>query len=160
MKFPLLRAFVNLFWRIDNRFLRFLFVGALNTAVGYGFFLFFIWIGLPRALSLLLSNVFGVAFNYKTTGVLVFQNKQNSLMLRFFGVYAFVYLINLAELWFLAQSGLYSAILDWHLLDFIDNFTLSEAKMGDAIGQAIVVLPNSVVTFLLSRRFVFRSDKQ
>ncbi|MDR0790319.1 MAG: GtrA family protein [Bacteroidales bacterium] len=159
MKFPLLRAFTKLFWRIDNRFLRFLFVGALNTIVGYGFFLFFIWIGLPRALSLLFSNIFGVAFNYKTTGVLVFQNKDNNLMLRFFAVYAFVYLINLAELWLLANSGLYSAILDWHLLDFIDDMPLSEAKIGEAIGQAIVVLPNAVITFLLSRRFVFRSNK-
>jgi putative flippase GtrA len=157
MKFPLLRAFTKLFWRIDNRFLRFLFVGALNTAVGYGFFLFFIWIGLPRAASLLLSNVFGVAFNYKTTGVLVFKNKQNGLMLRFFAIYAVVYLLNLAELWLLARSGLYSAILDWHLLDFISRMPLSEAKIGEAIGQAIVLLPNAMITFLLSRRFVFRS---
>ncbi|MBQ9312166.1 MAG: GtrA family protein [Bacteroidales bacterium] len=155
----LLKIPVELLWKIDNKFIRFLFVGVLNTIVGYLLFVFFIWTGLPRTVALFVSYVLGVCWNYKTTGYMVFENRSNSLILKFFAVYAVMYVVNAVELHLLANSGLYQIIADFDMQNFgiIDKFSLSERKVGDAIGQAIVVLPNAIVTFLLNKTFVFKN---
>ncbi|MFA6704590.1 MAG: GtrA family protein [Bacteroidales bacterium] len=150
---------IHLLWKINNKFLRFLFVGAINTAFGYFLFLFLIWIGLHYSVSLLLSQIIGVLFNYKTTGYLVFQNKSNKLLIKFFAVYGFVYLINVIELYFLKRSSLYELILSNNYLEFIHNMPIDRNKLGDAIGQAIVILPNSFLTFFLNKIFVFKDRK-
>ncbi|MDR1846997.1 MAG: GtrA family protein [Bacteroidales bacterium] len=150
-----LKSSVRLFWRINNRFLRFLFVGVLNTAVGYLFFIFFIWIGLHYGLALLFANVLGVAWNYKTTGVLVFESRSNTLIFKFFLVYVVVYFINFGELWLLDRSGFYEWVLNSHYLDFIQHLPLNTNKIGDVIGQTIVTLPNAVLSFFLLRLCVF-----
>ncbi|MBQ9253951.1 MAG: GtrA family protein [Bacteroidales bacterium] len=155
----ILKIPVELLWKIDNKFIRFLFVGVLNTIVGYLLFVFFIWTGLPRTAALFVSYVLGVCWNYKTTGYMVFENRSNSLILKFFAVYAVMYVVNAVELHLLANSGLYQIIADFDMQNFgiIDKFSLSERKVGDAIGQAIVVLPNAIVTFLLNKTFVFKN---
>lgn len=147
---------IKLFWKIENKLLRFLFVGALNTAFGYFLFLFFIWIGLHYTLSLLFSQIIGVLFNYKTTGYLVFENKSNKLILQFFLVYGFVYLLNVLELYLLGKSGLYEYILSRESLQFIHSLPINQDKLSDAIGQAIVIIPNSLLVFFLNKRFVFQ----
>lgn len=147
---------IKLFWKIENKLLRFLFVGALNTAFGYFLFLFFIWIGLHYTLSLLFSQIIGVLFNYKTTGYLVFENKSNKLILQFFLVYGFVYLLNVLELYLLGKSGLYEYILSRESLQFIHLLPINQDKLSDAIGQAIVIIPNSLLVFFLNKRFVFQ----
>lgn len=149
---------IHLLWKIKNKFLRFLLVGGLNTAFGYFLFLFLIWMGLHYSLALLLSQIIGVLFNYKTTGYLVFQNKSNKLLIKFFLVYAFVYLINVIELYFLKQSPLYEIILSNNYLSFIHNMPIDTSKLGDAIGQAIVILPNAILTFFLNKIFVFKEN--
>ena len=90
---------------------------------------------------------------------MVFENRSNSLILKFFAVYAVMYVVNAVELHLLANSGLYQIIADFDMQNFgiIDKFSLSERKVGDAIGQAIVVLPNAIVTFLLNKTFVFKN---
>ncbi len=147
---------IKLFWKIENKLLRFLFVGALNTAFGYFLFLFFIWIGLHYTLSLLFSQIIGVLFNYKTTGYLVFEYKSNKLILQFFLVYGFVYLFNVLELYLLGKSGLYEYILSRESLQFIHSLPINQDKLSDAIGQAIVIIPNSLLVFFLNKRFVFQ----
>ncbi|MCF0211123.1 MAG: GtrA family protein, partial [Bacteroidales bacterium] len=142
---------VNLLWKIDNKFIRFLFVGVLNTVVGYLLYVFFIWIGLRRTAALLVSYILGVLWNYKTTGYMVFENSSNKLIFKFFAVYAVMYVINALELHYLASySGLYDFLIDIDekYLGIVDRFELSPRKVGDAIGQAIVILPNAIVTFL------------
>jgi len=160
MKLRLLKSSVRLFWKIDNKFLRFLFVGALNTAVGYGLFVFFIWIGCHYWLALLCSQVIGVVFNYKTTGVLVFAQRTNSLVLKFFMVYFFMYVVNCLELYFLDKSPIYETILASRYFDFIYDLPVNLDKTGDAIGQAIVTLPNAFGSFILFKIFVFKKSMQ
>ena len=138
----LIKAPVRLLQRIENKFVRFLFVGVINTMFGYGMFVLFIWFGMHYSVALLCANFLGILFNYKTTGYIVFETKSNRLLLHFFLVYGIVYLFNLGELWLL------------------DALPLNKAKIGDAIGQAITLLPNAILSFLLNKVFVFKPKEQ
>lgn len=116
----------------DPRFFKFLLVGGLNTVFGYALFSLFIFLHLHYSLASLFSTILGVAFNFKTTGSLVFKSKENKLIIRFIGVYVIVYLLNVSLL----------KCSQWlHL-----NLYLS---------GAILILPLAVVSFLLNRRYVF-----
>lgn len=84
----------NIWKRIDSQFIRFIFVGVLNTAFGYGVYCLGIWIGLSYWWATLISNVLGVVFNFKTTGVLVFKNHNNWLFFRFALCYVLAYFLN------------------------------------------------------------------
>ena len=117
--------------------LRFLVVGGINTAFGYGVFALFILIGLHYVWAALLGQICGVLFNFKTTGTIVFHNKNNWLLFRFFGVYLITYLLNIG------------------LLKVFDMF-----GVGSLVAGAIILLPMAAVSFLLMRKFVFKSFKQ
>lgn len=72
-----------------------------------------------------------------------------------------MYIINLAELHYLAKSGMYDFFfsIDKDNLDILTRFSIDLDKAGDAIGQLIVVLPNAIVTFFLNKTFVFSRNK-
>lgn len=152
----LIKTPVTLLQKIENKFIRFLFVGVINTAFGYGMFLLFIWFGLHYSIALFCANFLGILFNYKTTGYIVFETKSNKLLLHFFLVYGIVYLFNLAELYLLDKSNLYETVLSWDFLQFLNDMPLDRNKIGDAMGQAITLLPNAVLSFLLNKIFVFK----
>lgn len=109
-------------WAIP--FLRFLVVGGINTLFSFAIYALLILLGLHYVLAALISTICGILFNFKTTGTLVFRNRDNRLLLRFFGVYAFTYLINIG------------------LLKLFDM-----AGVGSLIAGAIIVLPMAVVSF-------------
>ena len=112
-------------------------VGGVNTAFGYTVFAVFILLGLHYVLAALLGQICGILFNFKTTGTIVFKNKDNRLIFRFFGVYLFTYLLNIG------------------LLKVFDFY-----GVGSLVAGAIIILPIAFISFLLSRRFVFNaSDK-
>ena len=78
-------------------------MGGVNTAFGYGVFALFILLNRhfrvcsPEAelvLAPLISQICGILFNFKTTGTIVFRNRNNRLILRFFAVYSITYLLN------------------------------------------------------------------
>lgn len=152
----LIKTPVTLLQKIENKFIRFLFVGVINTAFGYGMFLLFIWFGLHYSIALFCANFLGILFNYKTTGYIVFETKSNKLLLHFFLVYGIVYLFNLAELYLLDKSNLYETVLSWDFLQFLNDMPLDRNKIGDAMGQAITLLPNAILSFLLNKIFVFK----
>jgi len=107
-------------------------VGAVNTAFGYSVFAVFILLHLHYTVAALLSTTCGVLFNFKTTGVLVFKNKDNRLIFRFFGVYLITYLLTIG------------------LLKIFNLYDVS-----NLIGGAIIALPMAFISFSLSKRFVF-----
>lgn len=74
--------------KIDWLFVKFILVGILNTAFGYGAFALLLFIGLHYSLAVVLSTIAGVLFNFKTTGMLVFKNNDNKLISKFVAVYA------------------------------------------------------------------------
>jgi len=121
--------------KLDKQFIKFLFVGGLNTAFGYCIFALFLFIGLHYSLAAFLGTICGILFNFKTTGSLVFKNKNNALIFRFFGVYGVVLILNVIG------------------LKFFSIFSINSY-----IGGALLILPMAVVSFFLNKRFVFGAN--
>jgi putative flippase GtrA len=120
----------------DARFLRFAVVGMLNTAFGYGVYALMLRIGLGYAAASAVATVVGVLFNFKTTGVLVFDSQDNRLILQFIAVYVIVYCVNLTGLWLLNRAG-------------VDSYTAG----------LVTLLPSALLAYLLNKVFVFRVSK-
>lgn len=92
----LLRKGIDFFLsHIKNKFIRFLFVGVLNTLFGYGVYCLMILMGCTYVWATLISQVLGVLFNFITTGNLVFENNDKRLIFRFVLSYIVTYFINI-----------------------------------------------------------------
>ena len=115
-----------------NKLIRFFIVSGLNTAFGYGLFALFIYFGIIYPLALLLSTIAGILFNFKTIGVIVFKNRNNTLIFKFFCVYGITYLCNLIGLAIFKYFGI---SVYW--------------------GGAILLIPVGMLAFILNKIFVF-----
>ena len=93
----------ELWHKVDSQFIRFVLVGILNTAFGYGVYCLMIWIGVPYWWATLISNVLGVLFNFKTIGILVFENSNNRLFFRFVSCYLLAYGLNVGIIYLLTH---------------------------------------------------------
>lgn len=122
----------GIFSRIDEKFFKFLFVGALNTLFAYSIYALFVTFGLKANLALFLQYILGVLWNFKTTGSIVFKNNDNKLLFKFILSYIFTFFVNSLCLNFLVQ--------------FLNAY----------IAQAILVLPVAVLSFLIFKFFVFK----
>lgn len=85
---------------------RFLAVGVLNTAFGYVVFAILVLATMPAQPALLLATASGVAFNYFSTGRLVFADAESSDFSWFVLVYGASYLFNAVALHQLIALGL------------------------------------------------------
>ena len=119
-----------------HQLIRFLAVGLLNTAFGYGVFFAALNVTGHTTLSLAISTTLGVLFNFATTGRLVFANRDPARIWRFIGVYAVLFAVNAAALIALERLGL-----------------------GAAFGQALLLGPLVILSFLLNRALVFGDAK-
>lgn len=120
----------------DRQFHRFIAVGVLNTIVGYGLFVLFIFLGFHYILAVLFSTILGVLFNFHSIGHLVFGKHQYRLLLRFLGVYGIIYLLNIA------------------FLTLFDLFGINMYLAG-----ALLLAPMAIVSFLLNKYHVFGGRK-
>jgi len=116
---------------------RFLIVGGLNTLFGYTVFAVLILLHLHYVWAALLGQICGVLFNFKTTGTIVFKNKDNHLIFQFIGVYLVTYLITIAS------------------IKALDYYDVSSLAAG-----AIVILPVALLSFFLNKKFVFEKLKR
>lgn len=92
----LLRTGIDFFLsHIKNKFIRFIFVGVLNTLFGYGVYCLMILLGCSYIWATLVSQVLGVLFNFITTGNLVFENNDKRLIFKFILSYIITYFINI-----------------------------------------------------------------
>jgi len=119
----------------NNQFIRFLFVGALNTVFGFLVFALFTYIGFHYSIAIIFSTLTGVLFNFKTIGILVFRSHDNRLIFKFFLVYLGVYILNLIG------------------LRFMDAYHINHY-----LAQAILAPELAIISFLLMRRFVFKKS--
>lgn len=119
-----------------KRFILFLVVGGVNTLFGYSLYALLLYLHLHYALASLLATIGGVLFNFKTTGIIVFKNNNNRLLVRFMAVYSVTYLINLGCL---------------------KVFSSFNANMY--IAGAVFILPMALLTFVLQKKCVFGGDK-
>jgi putative flippase GtrA len=117
---------------IKLQFIKFLFVGFINSLFGYGCFALFLYMGLHYTLALLLATIYGVIFNFKSTGVLVFASHNNRLIFRFVGFYTIIYFINVVGI----KAFNYVGVTPY-------------------ISAAILILPVALISYLFNRRFVF-----
>lgn len=128
---------IDLFHKyVQNKFIRFIFVGGLNTAFGLGVYCLMIWLGLSYIWATLISQVLGVLFNFMTTGTLVFENSDKRLIFKFILSYIITYFINVG-----INKGL--QVL----------FGMNEYMSG--IGAIIV---SAIVSFFILKLFVY-NDK-
>ncbi|CDZ76219.1 GtrA-like protein [Legionella massiliensis] len=98
----------------------------LNTLVGFALYAIFINLGMHYSLAVLLSTILGVAFNYFSTGKLVFNNTGNSRIIQYVMTYGFTYLINIAIIKSCIMIGLneyYAYIFSIPFMAIL-NFTL------------------------------------
>ena len=116
------------------QFARFLLVGGLNVVFGYGVFALLTWWGLPYPVAIGLATLAGIAFNFQSTGRLVFGSARREQAPRFAGVYAVTYGLNLAGVAGLLHLGL--------------NIYLA---------NALTILPVALIAYMLQRRYVFNA---
>lgn len=108
------------------RFIRFLGVGVLNTAVGYALYALLVWIGLPPQPALALSFGLGVLWNYLTHARLVFGQAGYRRIVPYVGAYGLIYGVNAGALQLALGVGL-----------------------DPLAAQALLVLPMAGLAFLL-----------
>jgi putative flippase GtrA len=115
------------------QFMKFLFVGAINTAFGYGVFAALVLGGVPPMPALVVTYGVGILFNFMTTRRIVFERRGNSTFRRFVAAYVVIYFFNL---------GLYQLL----------------AAFGAAplVAQAICVPVVAVFSFFLFKFLVFK----
>lgn len=118
--------------QFDPLFIRYLLVGALNTAFGYSVFALFIFLGLHYSIALLFATVTGVFFNFKSFGLFVFGNSKWRLIWKFFLVYGVLYAVNV-------------------FLVFLFLFFMQNVYAANAL--AVVVVAG--LGYFLNRRFVY-----
>lgn len=91
---------------LSAQFVRFLLVGSINTGFSYSVYAALLYIGLNYALANLGSLLLGILFSFRTQSRLVFRNKDDRLILRFAGVWALIFLVNILLISALIRSGL------------------------------------------------------
>jgi len=129
---------VCLIWlSMSNQVVRFIVIGIINTIFGYTCYSLFIYIGLDYKISALFATVCGVAFNYNTTGRYVFNAVSLSVasIWKFLFTYIIIYIINIALITMFRNIG-----------------------FNDYIAGFFAIVPGSVVSFLLSKYFVFKEE--
>jgi len=84
---------------------RFVIVGLINTAVGYGIFAFFLWLRIPYQLATVLSMIVGTTNSYFWNKYFTFKSSKKSFweVVRFVSVYAVQLLVNEAMLMLLIE---------------------------------------------------------
>lgn len=105
--------------RVPEEFIRFLMIGALNTAFAYGMYALFIFLGFHYALAVFLSTAIGICFSFKTLGTFVFNNPANRLIFKFFTVYSGCYLLNVGILRTLTVAGMKNLYLAGLISSFL-----------------------------------------
>ena len=118
----------------NNRFIRYLFVGVINTAFGYLLFALLIYLHLHYSLASLLATIASVLFNFKTIGKIVFNSSNTSLIKKFLNVYSFTYLLNIGGL---------SVFSIYHINMYVAGFIL-----------LALITP---ISFILNRNYVFKN---
>jgi len=121
--------------RAATELLRFLFVGMLNTAFGYCLYAAGIFAGLAPEIALLMTFAAAMVFNYLTTGRLVFRSSGKRHFPKFAFAYLLIYCINALALRAVLNLG-----------------------VQPLLGQAIVLPPIVICTFLTMKFFVFRNS--
>ncbi|QMV12977.1 GtrA family protein [Vibrio spartinae] len=83
-------------------FIKYLFIGLVNTIFGYSVYSIFIYIGLNYSIALMMATTIGVIFNYNTYRSFLFNKRgERKAFIKFLSGYVMVYFVNLLLLGYL-----------------------------------------------------------
>lgn len=120
-----------------RQFALFVLVGILNTIFSYAIFALLLWLGLHYALATAIAAALGILFNFKTTGIIVFQNRDNSRLL-----------------WYAAAQGV------GYLLSVAVQRLGHEMGINAYYSGLLAIPPSVVIVFTLCRFVVFRNREK
>jgi putative flippase GtrA len=120
-----------------HRLLRFLLVGGLNSLFGLAVYSGFIHFDSPAWLALIGGNVAGIAFNFITTGGLVFTDLAMARLPKFILCYVLLYFINLGLIHYLVP-----------------------VVGGAIVAQVLLTIPMSLISYIGMARLVFADSAQ
>ena len=120
----------------NARLIRFLLVGIINSAVGYGLFALFIYLGLHYSFAAFVATILSICFNFLSTGKLVFKQSGKAQAVRFALVYIFLYGLNVVFLTLLLKTG---------ITEYVGGFLLIPVMAG--------------LAYVLHARFTFRNPQ-
>lgn len=120
----------------NSHFLKFVFVGGLNTVVGYGVFALLVLIGVHYVISSVFGHIAGVTNSYFWNKYFTFRasGKNYREIFRFIGVYTVHYAIGLSGLVFFVEV----------------------VKLHPLAAQAIVLVITTLFSFFGHKYFTFR----
>lgn len=87
------------------RFIKFLFVGLINTGFGYGVYALLVIFNTPPQIALLLAFIVGVLWNYMTTARFVFEVSGFGRLPAYCVCYVFMYALNAGSLQLALNTG-------------------------------------------------------
>lgn len=102
-----------------NTLARFLAVGVVNTAVGYGIYALAVLAGAPPQLALILQFVLGALWNFQMHARLVFAVRGWSRLPAYIGAYALIYGGNALALRLVMAQGVGALLAQLLILPFV-----------------------------------------
>lgn len=121
----------------NYRWIRFLAIGAVNTGFSYAVYAGLVYLGLNYALSNLASLLLGILFSFRTQSKFVFNGGRSHVFLRYLGVWAAIYCINVAIIALLLKLG-----------------------MNSYSAGALAIVPTAVSSYFLQKLLVFADHGQ
>ncbi|MDR2512145.1 MAG: GtrA family protein, partial [Bacteroidales bacterium] len=117
---------------LTPHFVKFVFVGGLNTVFSLSIFYLGLWLGLHYTLATLISNILGILFNFKSYGRIVFKDKSNIMIFRYFVLYTFLWI----------GSNIFI-------------FVLKKFGISPYLSGFFWVFPNAVVAYFASQKWIY-----
>jgi putative flippase GtrA len=124
---------------VAAQFMRYAVVGVVTNLLLYGCFLLLLWMGLPYVVAMSVSYAVGIALAFAAQRRWTFAHRgaRGRAALRFLACYGLGYLLNLAGLRLLVDSGL----------------------LGPAAAQAGMIVAVAAFLFVLQKAWVFRASE-
>lgn len=122
---------------IKKQFIRFLIVGILNTAFGYGVYTLFLFLGIQYQIASLAALICGILFSFNTQRKFVFTSTKKGLFIRFVLCWVCIYLLNI------------------YLIGQCMAFGFDAYVSG-----AIAIIPITLSSYILQRFVVFNKEKE
>lgn len=119
-----------------SRPVRFLFIGGVNTLIGYGLFAACLAVGLAPTPALAMATVLSILFNFVSTGRVAFDSRD----VRRFPVFVF------------ASAALFG-------VNLLALHALMAAGLSALLAQALLVAPMAAVSYVVQRDIVYRAAR-
>jgi len=122
---------------IDKKLVKFIFTGVVNTIFSYLIFVVIFFLTGQKEVTLTISFIIGILFNYYTISSYVFESTHNNKKIRyFFLVYLLLYMLNLIHLF----------------------ITVNLFNFDVYLSQLITLIYLPLLSFYLNKKYVFTEN--